>query len=417
MKKNLNILFIFIVLTANHIIFPQSTLWENISYRIPGDSLTNLSDVFMASPSIGWISSHSTPEIYRTTDFCETWEIQTTQSPIKSLFLNVLEGGYAGGTDGTIYKTTDFLGNWFSYGSIGSSIADIVITYQYFDWRGYVCGEGGTVWAINDTGLVNLSSGFEVDYSGISARIIDNVWLCGDSSVYFYDGNTYTNKFNAPVKLNSISYKYMSDIWVVGDSGFIAHSADSGYTWVVQSNPDSLNRSLNDVFFTNIYGWGYGLAVGDSGVIIRTSNFGNTWQMEAEGLTEKNLRSVHFNELYLESFGPGVIVGDNKTVLFNPLIVSIDNEIKLPIQFMLNQNYPNPFNPTTIIKYQIPELSYVRIKVFDVIGNEIEALVNEEKSAGEYEIEFDGTNLTSGVYFYQLRAGDYTETKKMILLR
>ena len=88
-----------------------------------------------------------------------------------------------------------------------------------------------------------------------------------------------------------------------------------------------------------------------------------------------------------------------------------------PEGFCLYQNYPNPFNPTTKISYQIPEPSFVTLKVYDMLGNEIKTLVNEEKPAGEYKVNFDGKKLTSGIYLYQLKAGSYYETKKMILLK
>jgi hypothetical protein len=81
------------------------------------------------------------------------------------------------------------------------------------------------------------------------------------------------------------------------------------------------------------------------------------------------------------------------------------------------QNYPNPFNPTTTIKYSIPKHSFVVLKVFDVLGGEITTLVEEEKNIGNYKVEFNSSGLTSGIYFYQLKAADYIETKKMILLR
>ncbi|MBT8386042.1 MAG: T9SS type A sorting domain-containing protein [Ignavibacteria bacterium] len=89
----------------------------------------------------------------------------------------------------------------------------------------------------------------------------------------------------------------------------------------------------------------------------------------------------------------------------------------LPKEFNLSQNYPNPLNPATIIKYQLPELSFVTLKVYDVLGNEVALLVDEEKPAGSYEINFDGSELTSGIYFYQLKAGNFIETKKMVLLK
>jgi len=85
--------------------------------------------------------------------------------------------------------------------------------------------------------------------------------------------------------------------------------------------------------------------------------------------------------------------------------------------YQLKQNYPNPFNPVTTINYQIPELSFVTLKVYDVLGSEVAILVNEEKLIGRYEVEFDGSELTSGIYFYKLQAGDFIETKKMILIK
>jgi hypothetical protein len=97
---------------------------------------------------------------------------------------------------------------------------------------------------------------------------------------------------------------------------------------------------------------------------------------------------------------------------------SVEGEVNAtPTEFILYQNYPNPFNPITKIKYSVPQLSNVVIKVFDILGNEIETLVNEEKPAGYYAVEFNAATLPSGVYFYQLKVEDFVSTKKMILLK
>ena len=88
-----------------------------------------------------------------------------------------------------------------------------------------------------------------------------------------------------------------------------------------------------------------------------------------------------------------------------------------PQKFGLEQNYPNPFNPTTTIRYRLSKTSFVTLKVYHVLGNEIATLVNEEKPAGNYEFNFDGTQLTSGVYLYQLKVGNFTNTKKMVLIK
>lgn len=102
----------------------------------------------------------------------------------------------------------------------------------------------------------------------------------------------------------------------------------------------------------------------------------------------------------------------------------IEATVDAPIKFSLEQNYPNPFNPTTKIKYQIPASlnpskgwTFVQLIVYDILGNQIATLVSEDKPAGTYEIEFNGMNLPSGIYIYQVQAGSFVETKKMILLR
>jgi len=89
----------------------------------------------------------------------------------------------------------------------------------------------------------------------------------------------------------------------------------------------------------------------------------------------------------------------------------------IPTEFILSQNYPNPFNPSTTIVFQIPILSFATLKVYDVLGSEVAILVNEEKPAGSYEINFNATNLSSGIYIYRLRAGSFVKTKKMVLMK
>ncbi|MBK7229251.1 MAG: T9SS type A sorting domain-containing protein [Ignavibacteriales bacterium] len=101
------------------------------------------------------------------------------------------------------------------------------------------------------------------------------------------------------------------------------------------------------------------------------------------------------------------------------------NEIEVeitPSEFALEQNYPNPFNPSTSIQYAIGNKQFVQLKVYDVLGNEIATLVNEEKPAGSYEVEFDVAQdsrpaIASGIYFYKLQAGEFIQTKKMILIK
>jgi len=98
-------------------------------------------------------------------------------------------------------------------------------------------------------------------------------------------------------------------------------------------------------------------------------------------------------------------------------LVEEESTEAIPVEFYLHQNYPNPFNPNTIINYALPENVNVELRVYDILGSEIATLVNEEKPPGNYEVEFNGTDLTSGIYFYRLKAGSFIETKKMVLMK
>ena len=98
-------------------------------------------------------------------------------------------------------------------------------------------------------------------------------------------------------------------------------------------------------------------------------------------------------------------------------ITGIEDETMMPVRYSLNQNYPNPFNPITNIEYRIPSSEVVTLKIYNLNGQEVATLVSENQNAGNHTYTFDGKNLASGIYYYQLVAGDYKEVKKMILLR
>ncbi|MCB0729252.1 MAG: T9SS type A sorting domain-containing protein, partial [Ignavibacteriae bacterium] len=91
--------------------------------------------------------------------------------------------------------------------------------------------------------------------------------------------------------------------------------------------------------------------------------------------------------------------------------------IGLPQSYSISQNYPNPFNPSTNLEFGISELGFVTLKIYDISGKEVETLVNEVKPAGFYTVSFDASGLTSGVYFYSITSGDFSATKKMMLLK
>ena len=190
---------------------------------------------------------------------------------------------------------------------------------------------------------------------------------------------------------------------------------------------DSLNARLNDISIT------CEPAVNDTVICSDTNSFvyfdtlrvsrkfdtpgfeGETIQIYAKNL---GLVSYTFQIMNQVTWGTlkgciinGVIYGDTSLVG----IKQISN--KVPDIFSLSQNYPNPFNSSTIINYQLQITSQVKLVVYDNLGREIDVLVNEKQSAGTYEAEWDGTNYPSGVYFYKLITDDFSETRKMVLVK
>lgn len=158
---------------------------------------------------------------------------------------------------------------------------------------------------------------------------------------------------------------------------------------------------------------------------------GNTnsqiYSVESVTLDSLNSATFYFDQLGIDVKKIIMVVmntdsslGENEFVSYTysaESIVNVESEPSKEFCFTLYQNYPNPFNPTTIISFSIPSPAFISLKVYDILGNEVATLVNQEKLAGEYEINLDASDLTSGVYFYRLNAGSLTEMKKMILMK
>ncbi|MBK8944080.1 MAG: T9SS type A sorting domain-containing protein [Ignavibacteriae bacterium] len=131
--------------------------------------------------------------------------------------------------------------------------------------------------------------------------------------------------------------------------------------------------------------------------------------------------SIGFNTLWATSWNnwvPEYLLGceiDGKK--YGQTISSIENDKEIKTDFILYQNYPNPFNPSTKINFSIPTKSIITLKIFDILGNEIETLINQEKALGNYVIDFNAKHLSSGIYFYKLQVENFSQSKKFVLLK
>ena len=190
--------------------------------------------------------------------------------------------------------------------------------------------------------------------------------------------------------------------------GCLKRTTDGGYNWI---NTDSTSTRLSQGYFfvNNDTGW----IVGHNS-IKRTDNGGINW-------SSQNTSSVAtLNSVYFINKNTGWVVGSNGTILktITGGLTSVKQiSTLIPEKSSLLQNYTNPFNPVTTITYNISSSGDVDLKVFDISGREITTLVNENQTPGKYEIAFDATSMPSGVYFYKLQAGDFVETRKMVVLK
>lgn len=200
----------------------------------------------------------------------------------------------------------------------------------------------------------------------------------------------------------------------VGTSNYgVYRSTDSGLSW------NSVNNGISslDVRSISINSQGK-IFTGTSNGIFVTIDDGDNWSPRNSGLIEVSILSLLCDSsdyIYVATMSTGVYRSTLPTTSME------EDGMAFISTYKLNQNYPNPFNPVSTISYQIPQTEFVSLKVYDILGREVATLVNEEKPVGSYEVQFNShsgnvRNLTSGIYFYQLKAGEYTETKKMILI-
>jgi photosystem II stability/assembly factor-like uncharacterized protein len=371
--------------------------WSNISMP------TYVRDFMFIDINVGYVLCRETggsnyPDIFvKTTDSGNSWEQHTLPNygfPLNKLTFVSADIGYIIGGKynpdlGGILKTIDGGDTWTLIYSTSSYCLDIFFITNNFGWVVSLDGkllrtsDGGNTWIEFN----NLPSGHY--YEAIDIHFInENVGFVGGS---YWDGySSYT--------------------------GELMKTTNGGESWEV-----NLSRAIIDICMVDEdYGW---VAVWEHRLYFTTDG-GENW--ESLGY-EPRIEHLDFRNKDL-GFGTNSYFDYNQGIFISE--VFIYGEIPEPTDttkndttdisvsnYLLSQNYPNPFNPNTTIKYQIPEISFITIKIYDVLGNEVATLVNEEKLAGVYEVEFDGSGLPSGIYFYQLSAGQYVETKKMVLLK
>jgi len=234
---------------------------------------------------------------------------------------------------------------------------------------------------------------------------------CHESAAAFFDTST-----SGWLSINGHLPPFGPDLWSDGGDGFpftpITDSVGITYQFIdlnILGYPEILAGTIFGVVLKNTS------IIGTSRVGLRGTSVGN------DGVNQYSLFKFYCDgnpnqppEDDWSWWSQDVTLGFAAVVdIYGPLEV----EVNPPYEFALEQNYPNPFNPNTSIQYAVSSRQFVSLKIYDVLGNEVATLVNEEKPAGSYVVEFYGNGLPSGVYFYQLKADSYIKTKKMIIIK
>ena len=448
--KNLSLLFVALNLL-------QLTLLAQVGWISQNSGVSDhLQDVYFVSEDLGWavgIPYSGNPIILNTTNGGDNWTVQYTGTYnywLHSVFFVNEQLGWAVG--GEILHTTNGGNDWTLQNT--TVLPDLSSVFFIDAQIGWIVGVGGSIiktinGGINWETLVDPSSS-QHNLESVYFSDTNNGWAAGyhidNQSNYSWKiinttdgGDSWQTQDSGPdFGLSSISFTDPNNGCAVGGEGKILTTTNGGSNWTIRNSGISGNPKFSDAHFVNAAkGW----AAGYWGVVAYSIDGGVTWS-EQSTPTQNWLTSIHFINSDV-----GWAVGQFGTIIktiTGGLTAVEEINSSLPIGYKLNQNYPNPFNPSTIIKYQIPEMSFATLKVYDVLGNEIATLVNEEKSGGNYEVEFishSGSiwNLSSGIYFYRLqvyptndgvsspsaglpagRQGSgqgFVETKKMILLR
>jgi photosystem II stability/assembly factor-like uncharacterized protein len=341
---------------------------SNIISQYPINSICFLNN------SSGWIGSDY-GYILRTTNGGFNWAVQKCDtSKIKSVHFLYSGIGYFVTLSKKIYKSSNFGANW-NYISTLSGYQDIV-SLQFLN---------------ENTGFLLTSYYLFKTTSG------GQQW----STLYSYGVSFEFMKF-----INANTGYIIYSVWPPYDipHRLLSRTTNGGHNWSDRIDNQSL-RSFYCVDSNIVY-------AGGKGILFKSTNSGNNWEQEQVSTSYINGISSYKKNLWLTGEMGMIIKGVGKV----PVYINSDNE-EIIEDYKLFQNFPNPFNPTTNIRYQIPNNSHVILKVYDILGKEIATLVNDKLKPGEYETTFDGTAFPSGVYFYKLQSGDFSETKKMLMIK
>ena len=325
--------------------------------------------------------TNSTTYMYRTTNGGVDWQPVFTQS-----------GGFI--NDMHMYNNS----NGIAYGDpVGGK------------WTVIRTTDGGATWNRIPTEPTPNGNEIGIYYNSLCVTDTSHIWFLGSQRVYRTSDGGLT-------WLSTATPDYYLSVWFLNDSVGMTSSAfdaglstDSGITWNSISIPTGDYYTLAGSGFRDFW-------FPEGPYVYHTIDFGATWSSELVLTSWGQLWATDF--VTMGNNAIGYVAGSGGSIArYEGLITSVNSTPPKLSGYYLEQNYPNPFNPVTTIKYSVPRTSHIILAVLGALGREIRTLVDEEKYPGTYTVKFDGSDLSSGVYFCVMKADNFIETRKLILLK
>jgi photosystem II stability/assembly factor-like uncharacterized protein len=359
------------------------------NWELQNSTVTSyIRDIFFIDKNLGWAVTINddfpfNSIMLKTTNSGDDWFTENfpdSTKYIRTIFFFDSLNGFVGGS--YIGYTSDGGISWTSAEIDSNMVSDFpVYNFNFLNRQfGYACGgfiDGvGVIWRTTNSGFNWIAQGVSVDevFDIFIFDSLNALTLSGDPEGLFPIAKITTN--------------------------------DSGEFW---SNKDLPFFGLSFAIDFRTYNEGWSASAYK---FLLTTNRGETWS-EFETPDSAVVYDLQFTDAR-----NGFAVGQNGVILkLDPTLVGVENESELPDEFILFQNYPNPFNPSTTIKYSVGKNSHLNISVYTLLGQKVAELINERLESGNYNVKFNGSGLSSGIYLYQLRTEEITLTKKMQLLK